>query len=1732
MNDALLQLATRHGVAAEFDDVWGKRRQVPAESLRAILAAMGVQASDEASAAAALRASDDPGASRRIAPLVVLRENARPWTLELRVPRSLAGAALQALVVEEDGHRHPALAVAVARNPAGEQSDGTHVALDVALAVALPPGYHDVSLLAEGEVIARTCCAVAPAACYAPDSAAEGRTWGAAVQLYGVQSARNWGIGDFTDLAALIGQWGGRGAGIVGLNPIHALYPHAPQHASPYSPSSRLFLNTLLIDAEAVAEFAECADVQKLVHSASFRDTVGRLRDAPQVDYPGVAAIKHQVLERLCRHFREHHLARDDARAHAFRAYVEAGGAALRQHALFEALQEHFHAQDPAVWGWPAWPPAYRDPGSPSVAGFAATHAHRVEYFLYLQWLAEQQLAAASGRGKAAGLTIGIFTDLAVSIDRGGAEAWSHQTHYALGVSVGAPPDTYNMHGQDWGLPPILPGRLRDDAYAPFLATLRANMRHAGALRIDHVMGLARQYWVPNGSEPAAGAYVHYPFDDLLGLLALESHRHRCMVIGEDLGTVPDYVRAALAANGILSYRVLIFERDGSGNFTLPAAYPAEALVTASTHDLPTLAGWWEGADIELRDTQGLLPSAADRVAQTAERAQDRERLLRALEQARVLPAELASQRGSELASNRPALDPALARSVQAYLAATPSRLLLVQLEDVLGVREQANLPGTTDSHPNWQRKIPLPLERWPGDERFAALAEILRAARPRPSAREEAFDRTVAGHLPRATYRIQLNSEFGFADAAALVPYFAALGVSHVYCSPYLRARPGSTHGYDVVDHSAIDPSLGTMEDFERFVAALAAHDMGHLCDVVPNHVGVMGADNAWWMDVLEHGQASAYADFFDIEWSPLDPDLAGKLLVPVLGDPYGVVLERAELRLTFEGDAGVFAVWYFDHRFPLDPREYPTLLAPAFDEVRGELEPDVAAAGARLLSALSALPARAVGTADAIAVRQRDSAAAKDELARLVARQPRLLDAIAATVQEVNGTTGEARSFERLHALLEAQAFRLAHWRVASDEINYRRFFDVNDLAALRMENEAVFDATHGFILRLAAAGKISGLRIDHPDGLFDPQQYFERLQRRYRQLVRAAAPAAPTQILPLYVVLEKIAASHERIPDTWPVHGTTGYRFANLVNGLFVATQAKARLDRAWRSFVGDEARDYETSVYRSKLATMRGPLAAELTMLAHRALRVARGDRRTRDFTYNVLRGAIAEIVAQFPVYRTYLAEGPPSPSDRRYVEWAFTRALRASRAADRSVYEFLRALLLADPADAGTDAGRQAEYRAFARRFQQFTSPVTAKSVEDTAFYTFNRLVSLNDVGGEPETFGITVRAFHGASRDRATGWPATMLATSTHDNKRSEDVRARIDAISEMPAAWRLMVRRWSRLNRSRKRQVDGDPAPSRNDEYLLYQTLLGTFPLGEVPAAALDVYRERIRQYMVKAVRESKAHTSWLAVNTKYEEALEAFIDALLASTGTHRFVDELRTQCAPFAWFGMLNSLSMALLKFASPGVPDLYQGNELFDPRLVDPDNRAAIDYELRRGCLAQLDTLARTSGPALTDAMASWFDPADPGRAKLWITMRLLRFRAEHPAILVAGDYLPVTATGMRADNVVAFARRAGDHGAIAVAGRLFASLGVAADTLPLGETAWGDTALDLSVIPPGSAVTNVLTAEVIDVGAGTVPMARLFQHFPSALLHYAPAAAGATPRAPEREASTSGNTPPA
>ena len=986
---------------------------------------------------------------------------------------------------------------------------------------------------------------------------------------------------------------------------------------------------------------------------------------------------------------------------------------------------------------------------------------------------------------------------------------------------------------------------------------------------------------------------------------------------------------------------------------------------------------------------------------------------------------------------------------------------------------------------------------------------------------------------IPVATYRLQFNPVFTFEEARQVVPYLDALGMSDVYASSYLTARPGSTHGYDIVDHNRLNPEIGSEEAYDRFVAALRERGMGQILDVVPNHMGIAEAANRWWNDVLENGPSSPYAEFFDIDWDPVKRQLANKVLLPILGDQYGRVLENQELVL--EMAEGAFRVRYHETPLPIEPRSAIQILAhrlEALATMLGETHPHVQEYQS-IITALANLPLPMETAPDRVRERAREKEVIGRRLARLTDASDAIRTSIEETVRVLNGKRGDPRSFDLLERLLDAQPYRLAHWRVAAEEINYRRFFDVNELAAIRMENPAVFREAHGLILPLVEEGKVTGLRIDHPDGLYDPPGYFLALQReRFAQAVRArllrgaamtepdleaaVARAAdefqvtcqtdPTRpgCRPLHLLAEKILAKGERLPTRWAIHGTTGYEFLNLVGGLFVDDGNEKAMTAVHTAFTGQRT-PFADLAYESKQLILHVSMSSELNVLGHALSRLAERNRYSRDFTLNSLTHALREVIACFPVYRTYIdGRGPEvTLQDRACIEVALAFAKRRNPATNISVFDFVRDVLLLRYPDTA-DAAYREDQRAFVQKFQQVTAPVTAKGVEDTAFYRYNRLVSLNEVGGEPERFGVPVEEFHKQCLARQETWPASLSTTSTHDTKRSEDVRARIHVLSEIPREWRAAVGRWHRWNRKHASLVDGRPAPDRNDEYLLYQTLVGAWPLGPDAAAA---FTGRIQAYMLKAAKEAKVNTSWINPNEAYDDALRSFVARILEPVPGNRFLADFSTFHHPIARIGMVNSLAQTLVKITAPGVPDFYQGTELWDLSLVDPDNRRPVDFAARAARLAELR--ARIAAGALAglarELVEQWVD----GRIKLYTTHRALACRRAAADLFREGDYVPLRPGGSRGAHLCAFARRRGTRAVLTIVPRLTARLTANGAHLPLGPDVWGDTYVVLPGDLPGGRYTNLFTGATVGTaereGGAALTAGDLFAQFPVALL---------------------------
>jgi (1->4)-alpha-D-glucan 1-alpha-D-glucosylmutase len=911
---------------------------------------------------------------------------------------------------------------------------------------------------------------------------------------------------------------------------------------------------------------------------------------------------------------------------------------------------------------------------------------------------------------------------------------------------------------------------------------------------------------------------------------------------------------------------------------------------------------------------------------------------------------------------------------------------------------------------------------------------------------------------IPTATYRLQLTANFDFDAAAAVVPYLKALGITHLYASPFMKARKGSTHGYDVVDHTKINPELGGDAGFERLSKALKQHDLGLILDFVPNHVGVHFADNPWWLDVLEWGPASPHAVSFDIDWELLPYRARGGVLLPIVGASYGEALEKGEIELRYDAGEGSFSAWYFEHRLPIAPERYSETLRSIVRQAGAEDD----AAGKRILELASRYrglrhPNRREAPAFKAALR--DISGSADIIARG-------LDAYKAGPDRAEQTLA-------LHHLMERQHYRLGHWRLASSDINYRRFFDVNSLAGLRVEDAGTFDAVHRLVRKLIEEGKLQGLRLDHIDGLRDPAQYFQRLRRLIRNAQGNAAR-------PFYIVIEKILGEHEALHAFSGVHGTTGYEWLNVITQVLVDGNGLDPLDEIWRQ-VSNTSPRLEPVLKEAKRRVLETLLTSEFTVLSRLLARIAVGHYSTRDYSADSLRQALELYVLHFPVYRTYLASAGPTEHDRALISETIENARADWFAADEGIFDFLQDTLTMDLAKPGGPTHSGPRVRRFALKVQQFTGPLMAKSLEDTAFYRYHRLLALNEVGGDPSAKALSVDAFHKAMEVHAREWPHGMTATATHDTKRGEDARTRLLALAEIPGEWAAAVARWKVLNAPHL-VIEADMrCPSAAFEYMLYQALLGSWPSSQRDEAFL----ERMQAYALKAAREGKQETSWLNPNEAYEAGLQTFLKRILDPAIAAEFLGSMETLARRVALLGALNSLSQITLKATMPGVPDFYQGTEFWDLSLVDPDNRRPVDFAARASVLATVQP------PDWGSLAQHWPD----GHIKLAWTRHLLMLRTELADVFTHGDYRPLEVSGPHRDHVIAFARRRGRDAAIVAVAKSFAAFSQGGRAWPRAEGFDGALSLKDYAVRGSEGFA----------GKKDVALSALFQHLPVAVL---------------------------
>ena len=913
------------------------------------------------------------------------------------------------------------------------------------------------------------------------------------------------------------------------------------------------------------------------------------------------------------------------------------------------------------------------------------------------------------------------------------------------------------------------------------------------------------------------------------------------------------------------------------------------------------------------------------------------------------------------------------------------------------------------------------------------------------------------------ATARLQFHKNFTIDDATGLIPYFDRLGISHLYASPLLTARAGSTHGYDIVNHNQINPELGGEAALRRMVGVLREHGMGLILDIVPNHMGVGGDDNAWWLDVLEWGRASPYAEYFDIEWDPTDPTLRGRLLAPFLGNPYGECLQNGDIVLQFDDNDGRLFASYGEHHFPIAPRDYAAVLL----TVGGPLEG----------------PARAfaeLGPGGRAEVRQ----AARDAREELL--QPAYATAIAEALHEYSAKTPAGQ--DRLHRLLERQAYRLSWWRAATDEINWRRFFDVNGLAGVRQEVPEVFDATHRTVLALYRDGWIDGVRIDHVDGLAYPREYCRKLRRRLDAL-QAERPE-PLRADPPIIWIEKILAPDERVPADWLTDGTTGYDFMNDVAAVLHDSHGETPLTELWTAMTGRPA-DFQTEAEAGRRQILRESLSSELTNTATALHRIARRSLTTRDYTWTAIRTVLIELLTHFHTYRLYAVAGDLSDADQRQLDRAMSVTRRTVRTADLPLLELISEWVSGKGLRQVPAGTARTEWQHAMVKFQQLSAPTAAKSVEDTAFYRYGRLLSRNEVGSEPSQFSLSPTAFHTTNRLRQERFPHALLATATHDHKRGEDTRIRLAVLSEIASEWQAVVQRWTTMNPSLKQDVDG-PAPDAADEIMLYQTLVAAWPLDLAAddGEGLANFGKRVFGWFEKALREGKRRSGWAVPNAEYEGACHEFLDACVDAT--RPMVGEIAAFAQRLALPGAVNSLSQAMLRVTSPGICDLYQGTEFWDFSLVDPDNRRPVDFPARERALAADD-------PA--SLMPHWRD----GRIKQAIIARTLALREQHPRLFTVGHYTPLDVEGPVSDHILAFLREHDGVAAIIVTTRLPAGLGTVADMPLVSPSHWRETMLLMPPTFSGRTLIDRLTDAPDAIVAERLPLETVLARLPVALL---------------------------
>ncbi len=1545
-------LAEHYGLMPEYADKEGKTQKASSRECQEFLNIIGINTESTDILAEELQKTEYEKWDRIIPPVEIIKHGEAP-VFTLCLPDYELNKSFEWVLQEEAGRFHHGefyashLKISESKTINGT----TFYKIDLQLPILVGTGYHNLKIRSETGKENLMKLIIVPKKCYKPFAVEQKKKIkGIKFSLYKDNPESDYRISNYTDLKNAVIYAKEQGSGIVGVDFLNQFHFYNNE-TSPEIPSSRIMYNSMLIDIDEAINFAEDREIKLKLLTGEFQEELKKIRESETIDYKAINELKLKVLRLIYNSFRENHINKQTDKSRDFFHYLSTRDDNLRKLALFEAIKEYLAGENPKLQDWQEWPEMYQNPNSEAVLLYENQNIETLQFYEFIQWLADIQLSMAGRTSWVNKLSVGIYSQWPFFINTDSAETWLRQEYYAFGAKTG----TMQITEDYPDCPPLLPFKLKEQGYKYVSEALTPDMTHAGAIRIKNIQDFEKQLW-SSKQNPDTCFCVKYPAEELIGILALESHRNKCLVI--------------------------------------------------------------------LDETAGISPS-------TGEILKDYGFL------------------------HEPEFD----------------------IEEITG-----------DKAPAFFESINLIQKQKDEDVEYGKRIEL---------------DRT-----PLSVYRLQFNKDFTFKDAREIVSYLKDLGISHCYASPLLRAREGSIHGYDIINHSELNPEIGSLNDFHEFVNTLHHYDMGLIIDIVPNHMGV-GKENRWWMDVLENGQASVYAPFFDIDWKPLKKELEGKVLVPVLGNHYGNILQSGQLKFHFVRETGKLKINYWEHDFPINPSSYPIFLEHRLEVLESRLgsnSPDFLEY-LSIITEFKKIPKINETSSEKIAERNREKDIASKRLSTLCNHNSVIEGFIQENIIDFEGRPDDPVSCNRIHNLLEEQAYRLAYWRVSTDIINYRRFFDINDLICLKAENPLVFTSTHSLILDLIEQERIDGLRIDHPDGLLDPAEYFKKLQVEAGKRLGVKYDASEegplgSDKLPIYVAAEKILAPFEKLPENWAVSGTVGYEFLNRACNLFVDERNSKKLSRIYQRFIG-KIENFSELIIESKKLIMKTSLTGELSTLSNYLNRISEKYYSTRDYTLNSLRDALTEIIACFPVYRTYISSENHPGKALHYIKWAIGLAKKRTMYTDPSIFDFIESVLLAEMEE-DKDSPAYRDILNFAMKFQQYTPPLMAKGLEDTSFYRFNKLIALNEVGGEPSHFGISVSEFHNDNIKRLEITPDGFLTTSTHDTKRSEDVRMRICALSETPEEWAVKVNKFSRLNKSRKPKIENMLTPDRNDEYLFYQTLIGIWPYYTPDEDEKGELVQRLENYMIKALREAKVHTSWVNINQQYEQATCEFIRKVLSAPENHPFWREFLVFQKKIARVGFLNSLFQSVIKLTSPGVPDIYQGSELYKFALVDPDNRRPVNYERSRQKLEEIKQLAN---PEIEEAdFQEALLPMESGKMKMFLTSSILNFRQKHPDIFRKGSYIPLETKGMKEKNVIAFARQYEKEAIIVIVPRLVYDMVSEETPLPVGENLWHDTKVILPDNYSNCIWKNILTNREFESANSCLYAGKVLNTLPVAVLY--------------------------